>query len=496
MNSFRRFLISGTAIMLLLLTSVSFAETTCTVGNCEITITVKIAFSGANDTYINNAENEIENTWNGPDGFRTVGDCKCKMKVEVETMKITNASQVNCNPGPPGYHCIMVTDYNNNPPRNQTNMTGARFYIGYMYGIATGSGGNSQKGWWSDIMSRPADANNPQGEHYKDFAHEAGHMMGLEDCDGGIMCRTSGANSSPTQANLDEIANDMCGADYCPDRCCCGNGEIEKNKSEQCDPMASPDGCGAGQTCCPVCCSCYAPVCIPANGEYASQSACQSACGADSTCYKNYQTGCWDCVKQEVVVEETCLDPTNIRGNLDCDHIVRSFVDQGVSFYETDLVNTPVIGGIFSDERINIRTDEGDTGYITTEQSSVTGYGDSPLDDSTVTIHTNRETISLIASEELSVQQAFSEGMIRIEGDGILNGFKFGFYHFMFDVYNLFSPAEEFVAPEEEPDFPQEYYDAMGEWEEAEPAPEETMEHEIGELPDGGYFGSDVFPSE
>jgi hypothetical protein len=489
MNGLGRFLVFGAVIMFL--ASASFAETTCTVGDCEITITLKIAFSGANDTYINNAENEIENTWNGPDGFRTVGDCKCKMKIEVETKK---AADCKNNP-PAGYHCIMVTDYNNNPPRNQTNWTGAKFYIGYMYGIATGNGGNSQKGWWSDIMSRPVNASNPQGEHYKDFAHEAGHMMGLEDCDGGIMCRTSGNNSDPTQANLDEIANDMCGPNACPDRCCCGNGEIDRNKGEKCDPLASPDGCGTGQACCPVCCNCYGPVCIPANGEYVSQSACQAACGPDSSCYKNYKTGCWDCVRKEIVVEETCLDPTNIRGNLDCDHTVRSFAEQVADFYETDLVNAPVLGGIFSDERINIKTEEGDAGYIITEEGQVTDYSDETIDDSTVTIHTDRETIGLIASEQLSVQQALSEGMIRIQGDGFFNGIRFGIYNFMFGLYNFFSPAEGFVPPEEEPDFPQGYHDAMEEVTGAEPAPEETMGHEIGDLPDGGYFGSDVFPS-
>jgi hypothetical protein len=95
----------------------------------------------------------------------------------------------------------------------------------------------------------------------------------------------------------------------------------------------------------------------------------------------------------------------------------------------------------------------------------------------------------------MSVQQALSEGRIRIEGEGILNGIKFGVYHFLFDVYNFFSPAEEFVPPPGEPDFPQEYSDAMSEVFDAEPAPDHPPPREIGELPDGGDFGSDVFPS-
>jgi hypothetical protein len=489
MGIFGRLLVFG--IMMLFLMSTSFSETTCTVKDCEITITLKIAFQGANDSYISDAENEIESTWNGPQGYRTVGDCKCKMKVEVQTAK---AADCKNNP-PAGYHCVMVTDYNNNPPRNQTNMAGATFYAGYMYGSATGNGSNSQTGWWSNIMSRPVNANQPQGEHYKDFAHEAGHMMGLEDGDGGIMSRTSGANSSPTQANLEEIANDICGANPCPDSCCCGNGQVDTGKGEQCDPFASPNGCKAAEACCPVCCSCFAPVCIPANGEYVSASACQSACGASSSCYKNYKTGCWDCVKQNVVIEETCYDSSNIRGNVACDHSPRSFIKQGVSFYQDDLSSTPVLGGIFSNERINVITDEGDDGHITTGGGSVTSSGDVLLTDNTVTVYTDRQTISLISSQDMSVQQALSEGKISIEGEGILNGFRFGFYHFAFDVFNFFNPPPDFVPPAAAQEFPQEYYDELKNISDIQNASNDPNPGISGELPDGGIFGSDVYPS-
>jgi hypothetical protein len=490
MTSLGRFPLFG-LIVVLFMSSLSFSETTCTVKDCEITITLKIAFSGseATDTYINNAENEIENTWNGPNGYRTVGDCKCKMTFEVITNKTAD-----CKNNPPaGWHCIMVTDYNNDPPRNQTNWTGASFYIGYMYGIATGNGSNSQTGWWSDIMSRPVPGSTT-GETYKDFAHEAGHMMGLNDSEGGIMNDTSGANSNPTQQNLDDIASRICGANYCPDSCCCGNGKVDKNKGEQCDPAATPIGCSAGLSCCPVCCSCFGPVCIPANGEYLSQSACQTACGTGAKCYKNYKTGCWDCVKKTVVVTETCYDPENIRGNTNCDHSPRSFVEQGRSFYEDDLADMPVLGAVFSSERINVETDEGDEGYLVTQEGSVSDYGQTSLSDPTVTIFTNRQTIALISSQDMSVHQALSAGNISYEGEGILNGIKFGAYHFAFDVYNLFNPAPVFTPPTAEAQFPQGYYDAMEEFD-VQGASEGYTPLNTDALPDGGYFGEDVYPS-
>jgi len=487
-------------LAILLLTPLSFAETTCTIGDCELKITLKIAFSGADDDYINRAENEIESTWNGPNGFRTVGDCKCKMTFDVITMKITNASQADCKPGPQDYHCIVVTDYfkpdgsYDDPPRNQSNIQGATVYVGYMNGVSSGNGGNSENGWWSDIMSRPVDPNNPGGEHYVDFAHEAGHMMGLEDGDGGIMSRTSGANSGPTQANLDEIADDICGADACPDRCCCGNGQVDKDKGEGCDPFASPVGCKAGESCCPVCCNCFSPICIPADGEYLSQEGCQAACGADASCYKNYKTGCWDCVKQTVVVEETCLDPSNIRGNEECDHTARSFVDRSVGFYENDLMNAPVIGGLFQDERVNIETAEGDRGHVVAEMGRITDYSEESLEDPTVTVHTDRQTIALLASEDISIQQALAEGRIRIEGEGLINGLRFAFYNIFLDLFNFLSPAEEIIEPEEE-GLPQEYREIVEGVSGAEPAPADPNPDDIGELPDGGSFGGGYWPT-
>ena len=456
-------------LIALFMLSISFASTTCTVDGCDIKITLKIAFSGADDSYIQNAENEIENVWNGPAGSRTVGECKCTMTFDVITNKTAD-----CKNNPPaGWHCIMVTDYNNNPPRNQTNWTGAKFYIGYMYNISAGNGNNSVKGWWSSIMSRPVDSNNPQGEHYKDFAHEAGHMMGLEDGDGGIMSRTSGNNSGPTQANLEEIANDICGSNPCPDSCCCGNGQIDK--MEQCDPFASPVGCNAGEACCPYCCSCYAPICIPANGEFLNEADCWNRCGADSTCYKNYKTGCWDCVKQETVITGTCSDPGNIRGNPLCDH-------EAVAFgkYAAD------ISEMFGNERINLQTVEGDTGNIVTRNNIVESYGSELLEDATVLVTTDRETISLVAGEHLTVHQAMATDRVRIEGQGMLNGFKFFVYDIVFDMFNFFAPAPEVSVPAIDTSLPEEYRPfAQPESDLPEDDPDKDY---IGELPDIGII--------
>lgn len=423
-------------LVLLSLFSLSWASTICTTEDCKITITIKIAFSGANDTYIQNAENEIEDVWNGPNG-QTYGDCKCPVTFEVETKKITNASQVNCNPGPPGYHCVMVTDYNNNPPRNQTNMTGATFYIGYMYGIATGNGGNSQKGWWSNIMSRPVPGSTT-GEHYVDFAHEAGHMMGLEDGDGGIMNVTSGPDARPTQDNINKVVEGICGANACPDRCCCGNGVVDKDKGEECDPMAEGDSCPKGEYCCPVCCHCWGTVCFPGLGEYADKQECESSCSPNAKCYYNYQTGCWDCVVHEVVVEEPQYDKTRTQQIAEDDHTrqenaegIRNLYEKG---YEEGQRAFPYLAGFFADEVVNFNIG-GENYHMVLSGGEIAELEGGEADNPTFMVTADAGTIEGIDAGMLSPLMAFREGMITIEGAGFFEKMKLWLVTSFVDVF-------------------------------------------------------------
>jgi hypothetical protein len=62
------------------------------------------------------------------------GDCESPATFIVETMKIRDPVQVNCNPPPQGYHFVMATSFATNPPTD----TRGTSYVGYMYppGIA------------------------------------------------------------------------------------------------------------------------------------------------------------------------------------------------------------------------------------------------------------------------------------------------------------------------------------------------------------------------
>ncbi len=451
------------ALIAAALAGTGHAETTCSVNGCDITITIKMAFAGANASFAAAAENETESFWNGPRGFRTAGECKCTVEVELETKLVAD-----CKNPPAGYHCITVTKFfkpdgtYDNPPRNQTNITGAEIYVAYVNGIARGNGSNSQGGWFSDLTSRPVSSANPN-PHYMDFAHEAGHLMGLghNNDTGSIMNNT--LVTQPSQGDLDGIVDGICGQGACPDHCCCGNGVVEKNRSENCDPRANPDGCAQGALCCPVCCNCYKPVCAPSQGEYPDAASCAGACGAGSACYMNYRTGCYNCVKQNVVITGSCLDGTKIRGNLACDHAGDELADEDLKAYYQSLVAIPHMGGLFANERVNVITREGDSGHIITMDGEIAGYGLGLLEDPTVSVATDRETIALLEKGEIGMQQALASGRVAIDGGGFVNGVRFGLYHLLFDIYNLLNPQERYEPAAAEPECPGDYLARMDE---------------------------------
>jgi len=398
-------LISFFILISFFLITTSYAQTTCEVKDCKITITIKIAFAGATDTQINDWKQDIETVWNG-DG-QTTGDCDCPVSFKVETSKITDPSKINCRPPPAGYHCVMVTPFATNPPKDNKGT----LYIGYMYPPGVSNHGQSLCGWWSDIMNRPA----PTGGIYHDAAHEAGHMMGLDDKDGdGLMTHTSGDKAKPTQANIDAVVKNICGANACPDRCCCGNGTIDDAKGENCDPMASPSGCGQNESCCTICCNCFAPNCNPENGAYATQLECESACsGFASGCYYNYKTGCWDCVKSKITEHKPVYNESKIKN---CNHPGESIYAMLQRLVGYDFSGIPFVCPEFGSEWINLYiTDAGEFSIITFD-CIVLEVNDSLIEPPalpTMNAYTDRETVKAIADEVITINQALDEGRIK-----------------------------------------------------------------------------------
>lgn len=393
-------------LIILLLSTPSLAETTCKTENCQITITIKIAFmfdQGVDQSLADKWAKEIENKWNEGNWF--YGDCQCPVKFKVEVLKGNYSATNNCNPPPTGYHCVIVTDYASKPPKD----TGGGTYPGYMYppGVTNGS---SINGWWSNTMSSP-DPSNP-GNNYFDAAHEAGHMMGLGDdynkaagyYGNNLMGNTSGSGASINQGMIDQVVGNVCGSNACPDHCCCGNGVIEGNKGEKCDPMANPTGCGAQEFCCIVCCNCHRPMCIAALGEYTSQGSCLISC-TGGQCYYNYKTGCWDCLRGGTVITGTGTDRGPQIANATQLAMLTGVVQNIIDTINKNAGKVPsFIVGMLNNKRINIHvsTEPGEelsAGFMT-ENSSIVQFIPHPYAEPNMKIYLSQHTILEILESE------------------------------------------------------------------------------------------------
>ncbi|MDP6545964.1 MAG: PA14 domain-containing protein [Phycisphaerae bacterium] len=85
-------------------------------------------------------------------------------------------------------------------------------------------GGASLDGEWSTRVSRPVDPGNPDGPHILDAAHEAGHMMGLQErydkkrriFEDNIMGGTDPSHAKVAKSQPRLIVNNLTGVCWCP----------------------------------------------------------------------------------------------------------------------------------------------------------------------------------------------------------------------------------------------------------------------------------------
>jgi len=457
--------------------------TSCECKDCHITITLKVAFVGADDDFISRFFNEVKDVWNGPqDNPSTYGDCKCPFEVKVVTKKAARCDS----PPTDGYHCIEVTNFTAKPPysanesvlgqvRNGTidpRTSGQVIrYRGYLYPPGT-STGQALNGWWSDAMSTPYN-----GSTVTDFAHEAGHLMGLADNSGGIMDFAGMTTGRASQGNIDQAVKNVCKeANPCPDRCCCGNGAVDTGKGEACDPLAVPSGCAKGSACCPVCCRCIVPVCDPAAGEFLTEEDCKQNClGKSDTCQVNYQTGCWDCgpawvaksgpytasreamwkANESIFHPPFTLPPANASPLLPVTATVTvpaaTAVPQPKAPEPETPVNTtpisplissisdvPVAADFLANERINVHLPEGEY-HVTTEDGSITDSGEGTGSDPTVNVWSDEQTLRQIAAGDLTFEEAVFSDRVRFEGVGFVSSLKFAVSGYIVKIRAAFS---------------------------------------------------------
>ncbi|MFH1047397.1 MAG: hypothetical protein V1738_03785 [Patescibacteria group bacterium] len=246
-------------------------------------VTVELAFAFLDQGAQNRADDllklwseQLALTWNGPNGQQTFGDCGCRVTFDFK-IQILSVGQ-DCRQAPVGYHCINVVDRPVNQRGNRADM----------HVVAPNSGWNGFGEWTTNATGA-------------DAAHEIGHLLGLkdeyhyEDKDGdgtaeayvndnhqskdpqSIMAQSWG-NTAALQSQIDTI---MSSAGFtCPASCCCGNGKIESvaPMNEQCDPKATPNGCGRTLHCTEQCqCQTEPPKPKCGDGQITAPEECDDA---------------------------------------------------------------------------------------------------------------------------------------------------------------------------------------------------------------------------
>ncbi|MFO7773023.1 MAG: hypothetical protein R6V59_03645 [Dehalococcoidia bacterium] len=269
----------------------SEARTTVVCEDCDIRITVYLAFAFLDDVSWMNAQQLVDiwvagmlKIWNEPDF--TYGFCECPVHFEVVVDVLPKGEDcMHAKQNMPGWHCVNVV----NEPTNQ------RGNVADAHEIPPNTGDGF--GEWSTTTTG------------MQAAHEVGHFMGLgdeyrRDENGNhvntnpqpegqaqsIMAQTWGEVAA-LQSHIDDIIG-KAGIDCPMPECCCGNGELDSIIGEECDYTADPTGCPAGQVCDSTCHCVPEPQVTPRCGdgvispphEECDPNAEPTGCAADEEC--------------------------------------------------------------------------------------------------------------------------------------------------------------------------------------------------------------------
>ena len=239
-------------------------------------------------------------------------------------------------------------------------------------------------------------------------------------------------------------------------------------------------GCPSDEFCCPVCCHCYGKLCVEDFGEFGSRAECEQGCEGGK-CYYNYQTGCWDCVKNEIVVHEPPYDPEKIQEITTEEHERAAGLAEVERLFNEALLEVPTLGDYIGNERVNIIVQDEGSYYLLIEDKEIYQSGGGNIEDPTVQVITDVSTLDEINEGVLNPLDAYKEGRVKIEGVGFVNGIKYWFAEFMVDN---FAPVDAVpnLEPPEEPEEPETQVDA------------EIDEQKAPIVPEGGEFPEGEIP--
>lgn len=120
------------------------------------------------------------------------------------------------------------------------------------------------------------------------------------------------------------------------------------------------------------------------------------------------------------------------------EHVKSEKIVEGVRKLFGDAGLLPIVSQLVANERMDIFVGE-DTYYAVTIDGEVKEVGEGGVEDPTVNIISDCETVELISSGELGAMEAYRDGRIRVEGVGFINSVRIGFVNSVFSIYSFFS---------------------------------------------------------
>jgi hypothetical protein len=334
-----RFLLILLAMSMLF--NLAFAESIAKMDGCKLKMTIHVAYAGpgVSDAYMERAKNAVYKYWNNG---HTFGECKCPFEVEVKTKNVSTCTNFDYETEP-SYFCVTVhnttgvhranayrsdftrslsssvADTDSGPGQIEVHDSDATIAheFGHFMGLHDEYVDHYQYHIWErlpngtmKVVSGPhhvlpsewtaakqAEANRNLGPnqsiHFQRNPYGQWGWSRLKDgVENDSLMGVVNPNASVKQRHIDAIAAQC--RFSCPERCCCGNGHLEANKGEECDPKASPIGCMLVGEYCTSNCICKTnqtetlmpPVCgdgILSEGEQCDYSA-GTDCGPDRIC--------------------------------------------------------------------------------------------------------------------------------------------------------------------------------------------------------------------
>ena len=96
------------------------------------------------------------------------------------------------------------------------------------------------------------------------------------------------------------------------------------------------------------------------------------------------------------------------------------------------------LSNLFGNERMNIYIDEIVLNVVMVD-GTMLDVGTGELDDPTMNVYTDEETVTALTKEELSMKDALDSKKITYEGVGFGSSVKFGFVKVAYKIYSWFS---------------------------------------------------------